>query len=299
MKQVPREKIKFYKQDGFKYMIDQFSISYCYSATLLKEMKQTKTKSESGKSKLLAFDIEEFKNDAPSLAKSLGFLIFNNPFINCLKENSNQETLAQVGNKHQFLHFFTHGFLDNKEPNNSYLVLRHSPNQHDNLLHLHEIYNIPLNAQMVVTSACEAGIGNLYKGEGIISLARGFSFAGAESVITTLWKIDSKPAQELTNSFYKYLQLGFKKDEAIQKAKTDFIYNPNHNDHNVRPFQWAGFIPVGNMEAVTIPTMLSTKLMSLALLLGIFAWLFWYSDLKNGNQSKTKTLHGLFNCCLS
>ena len=92
---------------------------------------------------------------------------------------------------------------------------------------------------MVVLSACETGIGKLQRGEGIISLARAFAYAGAKSIVTSLWSVNDQKTKDLMLLFYKNLRKGKSKSEALREAKLSFIAkNDNPNAH---PFFWAGF----------------------------------------------------------
>ena len=114
-------------------------------------------------------------------------------------------------------------------------------------LYNRELYDLELNADMVVLSACETGIGELQQGEGIISLARGFSYAGAKSIITSLWTVDDEEAPILMNSFYQYLDDGLSKDAALRQAKLDYI----QNSPKPHPYFWASFIPIGDMQPIS------------------------------------------------
>jgi len=97
-----------------------------------------------------------------------------------------------------------------------------------------------------VLSACETGIGELKKGEGIISLANGFSYAGAKSIITTLWSVNDAQTKDIIVRFYNYLDQGLAKDKALQKAKLDYIRESKNAQ--AHPFYWAGYIPMGDMS---------------------------------------------------
>ena len=102
---------------------------------------------------------------------------------------------------------------------------------------------------MVVLSACETGIGKLLRGEGMASLSRGFSYAGAKSILTTLWSINDTKAADLMESFYKYLAEGFSKDVALGKAKREFL--EKNDDYFAHPFFWAAYVPLGEMEPIS------------------------------------------------
>ena len=92
---------------------------------------------------------------------------------------------------------------------------------------------------MAVVSACETGLGEFKRGEGIIGLARGFAYAGVASMMTSLWGVNDYSTEDLMISFYKSLKLGNSKDLAIQKAKLKII-NRAFNDMDAHPFYWAG-----------------------------------------------------------
>ena len=112
----------------------------------------------------------------------------------------------------------------------------------DGVLHLGEIYNLNLNAELVVLSACETGLGKLAGGEGMIGLARGFKYAGANSLLVSLWPVDDVSTKKLMTAFYDYLLQGKSKAEAIRLAKIDLIQT---SYRFTKPFSWAGFILIG------------------------------------------------------
>jgi len=90
----------------------------------------------------------------------------------------------------------------------------------------------------------------LQRGEGIVSLARGFSYAGAKSIVTTLWSINDATTVELMEGFYAYLKDGMAKDAALRRAKLDYIQS--HPNDEVHPFYWAAFVAVGDMSPVPV-----------------------------------------------
>ncbi|MDO8970542.1 MAG: CHAT domain-containing protein, partial [Saprospiraceae bacterium] len=118
-------------------------------------------------------------------------------------------------------------------------------------LYARDLYTYTLNADMVVFSACKTGVGKLRRGEGIISMARAFSHAGAKSIVTTLWDVDDVASKDLLVDFYQQLQQGKTKDAALQQAKIDFL-TKNRGDGGamMHPFFWAGFIAIGDMGAM-------------------------------------------------
>jgi CHAT domain-containing protein len=102
----------------------------------------------------------------------------------------------------------------------------------------------------LILSACETGSGSLVNGEGIISLSRAFSYAGCKSVITSLWKADDISTAFIVKRVHHYLQKGLKKDEALQKAKIDYLNNNEIDEHFKTPAWWAHLILIGNYQSV-------------------------------------------------
>src|SRR4051794_26444149 len=104
---------------------------------------------------------------------------------------------------------------------------------------------------MIVLSACKTGVGKHAKGEGVFSLARAFMAAGIPSTVTTLWQVNHKAIYDLTEAFYRYLHQGFPKDEALQKAKLEFI--KNNSNERLLPYYCANMILIGNAAPVAFP----------------------------------------------
>ena len=117
-----------------------------------------------------------------------------------------------------------------------------------NRLYLNDLYAMNLPLEMVVLSACETGVGELLKGEGMLSLANGFTQAGAKSVITSLWKADDESTYKIMTAFYKYLARGQRKDEALRNAKLEYLENCDPLKSS--PYYWAAFIPIGDMSPI-------------------------------------------------
>jgi CHAT domain-containing protein len=105
-----------------------------------------------------------------------------------------------------------------------------------------------LHAQLVVLSACETGAGQYVAGEGVFSLARGFMDAGVPSVVMSLWQVNDISTSELMPLFYRHLAQGLPKDEALHKAKLEFL--KTSDPMKTHPFFWAGFVLLGDNAPV-------------------------------------------------
>ncbi len=139
------------------------------------------------------------------------------------------------------LHFATHGVLDTGRPELSGLVLslydeRGRPQ--DGVLRLNDIYNLRLDADLVVLSACRTALGKEVRGEGLIGLTRGFMYAGAARVLATLWSVEDQATAELMANFYRgILREGLSPAAALRKAQLAMRRDPKRRS----PYYWAGF----------------------------------------------------------
>jgi len=140
------------------------------------------------------------------------------------------------------VHFATHGFVDEVRPEGSALVLTPSVGQ-DGYLTVAEIFNLKLRADLVVLSACETGLGKEVGGEGIVGLMRAFLYAGAKSLVVSLWPVVDRPTSHFMQNFYKSLDTTGSKAEALRKAKLDMIGTGQAN-----PYLWAPFILSGDLR---------------------------------------------------
>lgn len=150
----------------------------------------------------------------------------------------------------------------------------------DGFLNLNEIYNLKSNCDFLILGACETGLGGKEKGEGNINLARAFSSIGVKSMLLASWKIDEESTMKITESFLDYLQEGYSKSEALQKAKLDFL--KTSNPRNANPFYWSGLNIVGNNENIK-PQQKSNYLWWLLFIFPL-AGGFWYYRNKKINQ---------------
>ncbi len=167
-------------------------------------------------------------------------------------EQATESNFKKYANNYDILHLAMHAVIDNQDPLFSKLVFSTSGDSlEDGLLNTHEIYNMKFNARLAVLSSCSSGEGQLKKGEGVISLARGFSYAGCPSLIMTLWEVEDKTGVDLMVRFYHYLKKGCHKDIALQKAKLDFIKNNPYSFSH--PFFWSTYICIGDRSALFFP----------------------------------------------
>jgi len=149
---------------------------------------------------------------------------------------------------HRVVHFATHGFFDAGSPALSGLVLslvneRGEPQ--DGFLRLNDIYNMRLDADLVVLSACRTALGKEIKGEGLVGLARAFMYAGAPRVVASLWQVSDFATAELMKKFYRgVLTEGLRPAAALRAAQLEMSRDPRWK----APYYWAGFVLQGDWK---------------------------------------------------
>lgn len=250
---------------NYPYLIRQHQLSYTYSATLLQTMNEASIAPDFyqvlafapsfGQDMALASDrggsVDERAGLSPLLhnqreADAINMMLGGEHISGV---NATKQRFLDLAAKYSYLHLSSHARMNDEHPDYSYIAFTQASNEQldeEELLFVSDLYNTPLNAEMVVLSACETGLGKLSKGEGIISLARAFSYAGARSVITTLWRVNDQETANLMIDFYEQLQAGQSKDEALWQAKKRFLDEGIHP----HPYYWAGFMPIGNMSPI-------------------------------------------------
>ena len=254
--------------DQLAYVLHQYTINYEYSATLWWQntvIKNTRQASFAGfaptyqGSNLLAAR----GNTYPLLDRSETFmpLKHNQSEVNLLAKTLNGYTLTgtaateaafkKTAKNYGVLHLAMHAYVNDKKPNYSHLVFAPSTDSiEDRYLYAYELYNMQLNADLAVLSACETGNGQIQKGEGVMSLSRAFKYAGVPNIVMSFWKADDFYTKYIMTHFYQFLKSGTGKNEALQQAKIAQIASAKDNKEAAHPFYWANFVLVGNGKPI-------------------------------------------------
>jgi len=170
-----------------------------------------------------------------------------------LEDSASEENVKVKDRLSQYriVHFSAHGLVNERRPRFSGIVLSlpkmdkegNPLSEEDGLLSAYEIFNLKLNADLVVLSACQSGVGKEIKGEGMMGLMRAFMYAGTPSVVVSLWNVNDRSAADLMIRFYKHLWKPgaekLNKAEALRKAQLEVI------EMGSKPYHWAPFILVG------------------------------------------------------
>ncbi len=165
-----------------------------------------------------------------------------------LGREATEERAKSLGPQSRLVHFACHGLLDERFPLNSALALtlpeQQAEGQGNGLLQAWEIFeSLRLDADLVTLSACDTALGREMGGEGLVGLTRAFQYAGARSVLASLWSVADISTARFMERFYGYLRNGKSKDEALRAAQIDQIRASSESSH---PFHWAAFQLVGD-----------------------------------------------------
>ncbi|MBK8955999.1 MAG: CHAT domain-containing protein [Saprospiraceae bacterium] len=267
------------------FLIQHFDISYSFSASMLELMNAPTNLNRFSKS--FALIAPEFQKTSEYLShmkyqkEEINEIYRAVPASTMLKSSTKQDFL-NAKEQFRFLHISAHGF-EASDPNESFISFDQKSDTPDSnqFLFLKELYHIPMHQELISLTACETALGTLHEGEGNLSLARGFTYAGVKALITTLWKIQTQGASKIIPGFYKkFFNEGKPKDVALAESKREYL----NAGKAVYPDEWAGLILIGNTQAYSPandgPNYLLMVLVSiLILMLGI-----WISKYKFQNR---------------
>jgi CHAT domain-containing protein/Tfp pilus assembly protein PilF len=156
-------------------------------------------------------------------------------------EASRATAMSERLGQYRYLHFATHGLADGERPELSTIVLSLYDDQgrpQDGFLRAHEIYNLNLPAELVTLSACETGLGKQIRGEGLVSLTRGFMYAGAARVVVSLWSVNDRATAELMTKFYRKIFVEGERPAAALRAAQIEMWRDKRWES---PYYWAAF----------------------------------------------------------
>ncbi len=245
LKQIPEE----FNVSETNFLIKRFAVSYEFSAGILLQKSKTGNQDRSQSIFLCApisFPEKDNLDDLPATdleVENISKLFVANKLI--AKRNDANETLIKSGalSDYRYLHFATHGVVDEKSPELSRIFLQSSSSEDGNVFS-GEIFNLRLNADLAVLSACQTGLGKFSKGEGVIGLSRALVYAGAKSIMVSYWSVADESTAELMTDFYSNLlaQPKVNFSEALQKAKLKMITAGKYG----APYYWAPFVLIGD-----------------------------------------------------
>ncbi len=254
-----------------QYLIERFAISYAPSASALAALRAFKLNNKAEAKGIVAFGDPVYGKDETATANGdateRGYDFRQLPYTRAevneiaalfppserrvflgaaaREQNVKAEPLGQ----YRYVHFAAHALIDEEHPARSGIMLSaptaiNADSKEDGALQMSEVMRLKLNADLVTLSACRTGLGQLLKGEGMIGLTRAFLYAGADSVVVSLWNVNDIATATLMKAFYKKLKQGLPKDDALRQAKLEMIRGRQQAWRH--PYYWAAFVIVGD-----------------------------------------------------
>ncbi len=227
----------------FAYLLHQQAIHYAYSATIL--CQKTLVKSNVNKNLMAVAPIfkkkernlatlEHSKEELNKIKQSLGTL------DKIIAEEATLAKFKKQASAYKIIHLSTHAnaSVDTSDPPPHIEFF-------DQALYLPELYAMQLPANLVVLSACQTGLGKIQKGEGAMSLARGFSYAGVGALLSSLWSVNHKSSTDLVQLFYQNLASGASQAQALHQAKKHHIQHTSQSSYAL-PYYWAALVYIEN-----------------------------------------------------
>jgi CHAT domain-containing protein len=218
------------RADG-RYLVEDAEISYAPSATVHRLCAGRPVRSD-GAGRLLAVGLSDALT--PHITEELASV------AGCFAESvrlegdrASKSAFLDLAPRSRFLHIATHGFFRQDNPMFSSVRLADGP------LNFYDVFDLELDAELVTLSACNTGLNKLSPGDELSGLMRGFLYAGAPSLMVSLWAVHDRSTSELMRSFYAHLAAGASKRRALQLAQLEGLERSGH------PYYWAPFILMG------------------------------------------------------
>ncbi|PLW97742.1 MAG: hypothetical protein C0591_05910 [Marinilabiliales bacterium] len=269
------------------YLLNEFPVSYSYSSTLKYNPYFVK-KEAVNNHELIAFAPDYGQdNENPSQTRNLIFENLPNSKHEVISieemwggklflgNDATKSNFIKKAGNYNVIHLAMHAMINDSVPMFSKLVFSETKKDTStSFLSTYEIYDLVLNASMVTLSACNTGTGILRSGEGIMSLARGFIYAGVPSIVMTLWEVQDKSGSDIMTRYYRNLTRGDAKDVALQKAKLEFL--KDSPDYSTHPFYWSAYIVTGDTQPIKnskLPFIYSFGALGILILTTLILWL--------------------------
>jgi CHAT domain-containing protein/tetratricopeptide (TPR) repeat protein len=220
-------------KDGDSSLIDRFSISYAPSAGIFALCHRRKANS-SGRSLLLGIS----DKNAPWIRQEIGMVARAVPEPDVyMGPDATTEVLRTRGRSSRMIHIATHGIFRRDNPMFSSVRLA------DAYLNMYDLEQLELPVELFTLSGCGTGLSVVAAGDELLGLMRGLLFAGAESLLLTLWDVHDRTTAEFMSAFYSGLEENRDKASALRAAMLKIKSNHPH------PYYWAPFVAVGKVSA--------------------------------------------------
>jgi len=220
------------------FLVKQNSVNYNTSATLYHNAKTPAVENSvlgifpvfENSTQPLTYSLDEAENLSNRMTTRL-----------LMHQEATKENFLAFAKEYSILHLSTHADGGN-------FTIPAGMEFYDDIMLLHEFYGLSLNPKLVVLSACETGIGKIRTGEGAMSLARGFQYAGAQNLLFSLWQVNDLSTSQVMTSFYEHYSETNSAFMANRKSKLDFLNNKDISNAKKSPYYWSGFVYYGALD---------------------------------------------------
>ncbi len=278
---IPHDYGKPINFSTLKYLVRSFEISYSYSASFYLDRLQDEQRESRDAQSFVGFapvfsdgernnhvlttSLRSFAHDSSALRvvvinnQQFGELKYSEKEVNLIAEyfqqagklsrsfvrkSASEDNFKLNAGKYSYIHIATHGLINDEHPELSMLLFSQPPDTlgpEDGILFAGETYDLNLRAELITLSCCECGRGKYIKGEGMMAMARGFFYSGAENVMFSLWKVYDREANDLMLDFYRRVLGGETFSSSLREAKLIMI----SKEETAFPLNWGGFVLIG------------------------------------------------------
>lgn len=269
LNQIPFEILPY--EQGI--LLEKLNVSYAGSVQLYAFQKQMTSKKKRG-GKWTGFAPEFVHQPLPNNKFEVEKIRNLTDGVGISGKKATKDSFLKEAPKASILHLATHSEIDKVNPMLSKMYF-YDEGEEAGELTASEIYNLDFNAKMIVLSACSTGIGKSESGDGVMSMARAFTYAGINSAVMSLWKVSDKETADLMVLFYENLEKGQTKNEAIRNAKLTYLKTTTEPEL-LHPYYWAGFVVTGDVSPLKDDSHTWLYVLGIMGLIGFLVY-FWKS----------------------
>jgi CHAT domain-containing protein len=259
-----------------KYLISGYPVAYAYSMTILK--RQMTDRGHNHNREFIAFAPYTDKQSASFLRHSVKELNALKGFKGLVLRgfNATLDRFTKDGAGSGLIHLSTHATADSPEPSIAFF---------DSTLSLSAVYGLSIHSDLVLLSACETNVGEEMKGEGVMSLSRGFTFAGARSITSSLWKVNDAATASIVAGFYSYLRKEVDPVRALQQAKLSYL---GKRGSAISTYYWAALVYYGPDLPISIQSTNRHTYIYATILLSLFvaSFIYWMRRYKSKSRRR-------------
>ncbi|MGN6615668.1 MAG: CHAT domain-containing protein [Ilyomonas sp.] len=228
------------------YLVEQYSMIYQFALSFLTAPGQRKLENK------IAFapfaSITKTTGGFSPLQASAGEIKAFSESEKVINVQATKNLFLTKATNTNIIHLATHAAVNNREPENSFIVFYPDSGNSSYKLYAHELASLNLSkTDLAFLSACETGTGRMSQSEGSLSLSRAFAAAGCKNVITSLWKAEDQATAFIAEKFYSYVAKGYSYSKALQQAKKDLLHDTSLSQYH-QPQYWSHLVLIGAME---------------------------------------------------